>query len=157
MAQAAAAAAAAACSQLPRVPTPSSSSAASTSGARAGVCFAQPFRKLGWPAGLGQGNFRRATRHRSAVKLVPECQVSDFSDLTDNARGSELDGIADALRVNCNVVPEMKSKYGAFGGATLEKSKLDLSQTTAKSNPLVRAGSLLPGWHRGACAFSSCH
>ncbi len=40
---------------------------------------------------------------------------------------------------------EMKGKYGAFGGgATLEKSKLDLSQSTSRVSPQVSIPPLLP-------------
>jgi hypothetical protein len=40
---------------------------------------------------------------------------------------------------------EMKGKYGAFGGgATLEKSKLDLSQSTSRVSPQVSIPALLP-------------
>lgn len=43
-----------------------------------------------------------------------------------------------------SVFTEMKSKYGAFGGATLEKSKLDLSQSTSRVQQQVRI--LLAVW-----------
>eukprot|EP00249_Psilotum_nudum_P016670 c25936_g1_i1 orf=357-1994(+) len=38
------------------------------------------------------------------------------------------------------VAPVMKRGYGAFGGATLEKAKLDLSQSTTRSSPQTEDG-----------------
>lgn len=60
-----------------------------------------------------------------------------LADEQDQGSGSGLDGVQ--VPSGTMMVPFMKKGFGAYGGgATLEKSKLDLSKPTTKTSPQVR-------------------
>ena len=87
-------------------------------------------------------NFKHITLASSIIcKSRGRFSVVAYNDEYDNGKNDDdMDGF---LSVHANMVPSMKKGYGAFGGgATLEKSKLDLSQTTRRFSPLVCRNSL---------------
>ena len=87
-------------------------------------------------------NFKHKTLDSSIIfKGRGHLSVVAYNDEHDN--GEDDDDMNGFLSVHANMVPSMKKGYGAFGGgATLEKSKLDLSQTTTRFSPLVCRNSL---------------
>ncbi|MCO5550477.1 hypothetical protein L7F22_003964 [Adiantum nelumboides] len=83
------------------------------------------------------GTHQAASTHRFGNHRV---ETLKFSGLTENETAHE-DGHTDfSLSVHA-MAPVMKRGYGAFGGgATLEKSKLDLSQKTSQVAPKTEDG-----------------
>lgn len=63
------------------------------------------------------------------------CGVSDDNAINTNDQNNE-----EASRAAHAMAPVMKREYGAFGGATLEKSKLDLSQSKTSVSPKTEDG-----------------
>ncbi|KAJ7565819.1 hypothetical protein O6H91_02G076500 [Diphasiastrum complanatum] len=69
----------------------------------------------------------------SVIRCESGIDVSGFAEVGNDA-------VFDVCSSGALMVPMMKREYGAFGGATLEKSKLDLSQSTTKVSPETEDG-----------------
>lgn len=84
-------------------------------------------------------------RHQAAITAVRRTPfklgILNLSGITDNdAENANDQGKAEGSLSAHAMAPVMKRGYGAFGGATLEKSKLDLSQSTTRVSPQTEDG-----------------
>lgn len=77
-----------------------------------------------------------------AARPINRIEILNLSVVTDNEAESAFDQSQNELPLSVHAVaPVMKRGYGAFGGgATLEKSKLDLSQRTSQVAPKTEDG-----------------
>ncbi|KAJ7547772.1 hypothetical protein O6H91_08G103700 [Diphasiastrum complanatum] len=73
-------------------------------------------------------------RQDEGLRCESSIHVSGFSEV-----GNDVEDF-DVCCSGAFMVPMMKREYGAFGGATLEKSKLELSQPTSKVAPQTEDG-----------------
>eukprot|EP01018_Ginkgo_biloba_P038815 Gb_39150 [translate_table: standard] len=95
-------------------------------------------------------NFKRTAEREIIQKLGVSAPfrlkaiTANLSGLVDDnsteAFDYSLNGSQEVLSAVVSMAPVMKRGYGAFGGATLEKSKLDLSQSTSKVAPQTADG-----------------
>ncbi|MQM17375.1 hypothetical protein Taro_050349 [Colocasia esculenta] len=84
----------------------------------------------------------KAARRPRAVTVVASAAAASPSgavNADDRAALERCFAAAFASSSECSL-PTMKGQYGAFGAATLEKSKLDLSQKSTKSSPETAIG-----------------
>lgn len=100
-------------------------------------CTQTSYNQAGFPI--------EASYHHPAIPVVRssayKLKVSNFSGFADSDATDENEqGNADPPFSAHAMVPVMKRGYGAFGEATLEKSKLDLSQTTTRVSPQTEDG-----------------
>eukprot|EP00250_Pteridium_aquilinum_P005022 c15185_g1_i1 orf=381-1931(-) len=114
----------------------------------------EPLCKHGHTSRHGQSSFAGLSsckrpgfdaNHQLAVAGRPgnyRIEILDFSGITENEAENAYEQSQNELSLSAHAMaPVMKRGYGAFGGgATLEKSKLDLTQKTSQVAPKTEDG-----------------